>query len=40
MKEDTLDFYTCFLSKKQSSFDKEILLANSSILYDDIYHLL
>ena len=36
LREDTLEFYTCFLSKKQSSFDKEVLLANSSILYDNI----
>ena len=36
MREDTLDFYTCFLNKKQSSFDKEVLAASSSILYDDI----
>tara|TARA_B100001093_G_scaffold328588_1_gene313608 strand:+ start:60865 stop:65322 length:4458 start_codon:yes stop_codon:yes gene_type:complete len=36
LREDTLEFYSCFLSKKQSSFDKEVLLANSSIFYDDI----
>ena len=36
MRDDTLDFYSCFLSKKQSSFDKEVFLANLSISYDDI----